>query len=173
LERFDDILDVGEEYPRQLQYADFGSRLAAYIIDSLILSVFLFMLFIFLGFVEKSDVFRDPDYFNGMVGLMIILGGPAIFLAYHAVFESSKYGGSPGKILVRIKVTDLYGSPIEFWHAVGRNAGKFLSQLAIYIGFIMALWTPRKQTLHDLMANTLVVRKEHPVDDIQRSSETV
>jgi len=52
-----------------------------------------------------------------------------------------------------------YGDRVSFLQAFGRNLGKILSGLILYIGFFMAIWTDKKQTLHDQMANTYVVLK--------------
>jgi len=62
-----------------------------------------------------------------------------------------------GKKLVGIQVTDLYGQRIGFGRALNRLLGKMLSALTLYIGFMMAGWTEKKQALHDIMAGTLVV----------------
>ena len=48
-----------------------------------------------------------------------------------------------------------------------RYAGKFVSAFILGIGFMMAGWTARKQALHDLMAETLVVRLRRPNDIVQ------
>jgi uncharacterized RDD family membrane protein YckC len=56
-------------------------------------------------------------------------------------------------------VTDAQGNRIRFGRATGRYFGKILSGLILYIGFMMAGCTPRKQALHDMLADTLVVRK--------------
>ena len=58
-----------------------------------------------------------------------------------------------------IQVTDRQGSRIGFGRATGRYFGKIISCFTLYIGFMMAGWTQRKQALHDMIADTLVVRK--------------
>ena len=34
--------------------------------------------------------------------------------------------------------------------------------MILYIGFMMAGWTERKQALHDMIARTLVIKKDLP-----------
>ena len=46
---------------------------------------------------------------------------------------------------------------ISFPRALGRYLGKVLSAFLLCIGFLMVAWTRRKQGLHDLLANTLVL----------------
>ena len=56
-------------------------------------------------------------------------------------------------------VTDLEGNPINFGRATGRYFGKIISGMILYIGYILAGFTEKKQALHDIMAGCLVVRK--------------
>ncbi|MCB0663594.1 MAG: RDD family protein [Saprospiraceae bacterium] len=171
MEKFDDILDLEEQDPFNLDYADFGTRLVAHIIDNLILGAAFFgIIGVFAGFESAG---ATSDSFDAMLGFLIILGAPIGYLCYHGFFESSKYGGSLGKMAMKIRVTNINGYPVSFWQAVGRNAGKFISQIIVYIGFLMVLWTPKRQALHDTMANTLVINKSSSPPPMRRSIETV
>ena len=60
-------------------------------------------------------------------------------------------------MLLGIVVTDMDGRRVSFLRALGRNAGKIVSHLAFHIGFIMAGVTAKKQALHDMLADCLVV----------------
>jgi uncharacterized RDD family membrane protein YckC len=73
--------------------------------------------------------------------------------------ESSTSQATIGKMLMGIKVTDMNGHRISFARASGRFFGKALSKLIVYIGFIMAAFTEKKQGLHDILAKTLVINK--------------
>jgi len=64
-----------------------------------------------------------------------------------------------GKNIMRIAVTNLKGDRISFGRANGRFWGKTISVITIFIGFIMAGKTKKKQALHDKMARCLVVKK--------------
>jgi uncharacterized RDD family membrane protein YckC len=76
---------------------------------------------------------------------------------YFAICESSAMQATLGKKVLGLKVVDLSSRHIGFGRATGRWFGKYVSMLTIFIGFIMAGLTARKQGLHDLMAGTLVV----------------
>ncbi len=78
---------------------------------------------------------------------------------YFALMESSGKCASLGKMALGIKVTDLNGNGISFGTATGRFFGKMISGVILYIGFIMAGFTEKKQALHDIMAGCLVVNK--------------
>ncbi|WP_428375890.1 RDD family protein [Lichenicoccus sp.] len=88
-------------------------------------------------------------------------------LLYFTLLESSRWQATVGKRVCHLRVTGLDGGRITPWRAIGRYAGKFVSAFILGIGFMMAGWTTRKQALHDLMAETLVVRLRRPNDIVQ------
>ncbi|GBQ81161.1 hypothetical protein AA13595_0536 [Gluconacetobacter johannae DSM 13595] len=79
---------------------------------------------------------------------------------YFILFESSRLQATPGKLLCRMRVTDVQGARIGVRRAAGRYFGKFLSLLLCGFGFLMVMWTSRKQGLHDLLAGTCVIRRQ-------------
>ncbi len=138
------------------KYAGFWKRFAAYLIDIVIIWVVVFL----LGLVLLAP-FSQMQYANpiGYAIISMVLNIVAIWL-YYAFFESSEHQGTPGKMILKIKVVDLNGDRISFEKATGRYFGKIISSLILGIGYLMVLWTPQKQGLHDQMANTLVVNKD-------------
>ena len=143
--------------PRQVMksamaYAGFWRRFAAYLIDAALLGG--------IGMVLASSIsVLQPDNFQALANVAPVSG--ALWWAYFAILESSPAQGTLGKIALGLQVTDLHGDPISFGRAVVRNALKYLSSLLLFIGWLMAAFTPRKQGLHDLIAGTLVLRKVH------------
>ena len=89
-----------------------------------------------------------------------------VFIGYYAGFESSALQATPGKLAFEIKVTTLEGERIGFGRAVGRLLGKFVSSMILWIGYLMALFTSHRQTLHDKMAGTFVVRKQYSAAEV-------
>ena len=57
-----------------------------------------------------------------------------------------------------LKVTSTAGERISFGQATGRHFGQILSALLLFVGYFMMLWNNERQTLHDKMADTLVVK---------------
>jgi len=131
-------------------YAGFWRRLVALIIDGLAVGIPLSIIFAPFG----GNNFQSGGYTG--FGLLRSL----VFLAYFALMESSSYQGTLGKMALGLKVTDVDGNKLTFGRALGRNAAKFISTLICFIGYIMAAFTQRKQALHDMIASTLVVRKD-------------
>lgn len=128
-------------------YAGFWRRLAAFIIDWLIIVIPTAIVF---------APFGVNDFQNGRYtgfGLLRSL----IYLAYFALMESSSYQATLGKMALGIKVTDIDGNKLTFARALGRNAAKYISAIICLVGFIIAAFTARKQALHDLIAGTYVI----------------
>jgi uncharacterized RDD family membrane protein YckC len=76
---------------------------------------------------------------------------------YFAFCESSAWQGTLGKLALGIRVTDMQGRRISVPRALGRYPAKFLSAIILFVGFMMAGWTQRKQALHDMICGTLVL----------------
>jgi len=74
--------------------------------------------------------------------------------------ESSSRQATLGKMAVGIIVTDLEGNKISFGRATARHWAKVISGLTLFIGYIMTGFTAKKQALHDMIAECLVVVKK-------------
>ncbi len=72
---------------------------------------------------------------------------------------TSKYQATVGKLALGLIVTDMNGAKLDFSKSLVRNLGKILSNFIFLIGYIMAAFTEKKQSLHDIIAGTLVVQK--------------
>lgn len=126
------------------QYAGFWRRVLAILIDAIILMTAVFL-------IDKSWwLGPHPPFF--LIGIVI-------YWLYFALFESSRHQATIGKVALGIIVTDTAGRRISFGRATGRYFGKYLSSLILCIGFLMVAFTEKKQGLHDMLADTLVVRK--------------
>ncbi len=144
--------------PEHLVYAGFWLRVAAIFVDGLIL---LPLSLISFGFTYAGNAATDSNVKLAIAVASLVY---SLFLLvvqwlYFALQESSAAQATLGKRLLGLQVTDRVGNRIGFGRATGRYFGKLVSALALYIGFMMAGWTQRKQALHDMMADTLVVRK--------------
>jgi uncharacterized RDD family membrane protein YckC len=158
-------------------YAGFGSRLGAFLIDGIIIGVVYSFIAVpviaAIGFGVASDVksmegMSDDEAASAAMGMAgtimagvmtMVLAIYVIQLLYYSILESSKLQGSVGKLALGIKVVDLEGNRISFGKALLRSVGKILSGMVMYIGYLMAAFTEKKQGLHDMIASTLVVKK--------------
>ncbi len=151
-----------------MHYAGFWRRFGAYIVDSIILTIGLGIVFFVLNMVglqilETADYSADADELSAAAAFSLSPVATIILIAvsilYFPVLESSAMQATPGKLALGIKVTDLQGNRISFLRSLGRNLGKIVSSIILCIGYIMAGFTARKQALHDIMAGCLVLAK--------------
>jgi uncharacterized RDD family membrane protein YckC len=79
---------------------------------------------------------------------------------YFAMMESSSWQATLGKRALSIEVTDLAGQRVSFGRASGRHFSKIITNLIpLFIGYILAGFTEKKQAIHDMIASCLVLRK--------------
>jgi len=109
--------------------------------------------------MDRATDIETYTYFFSANFLIYFAINIAAVMLYWGLFESSPLQATPGKMVLRIKVTDIEGNRISFWRAVGRYFSKIVSGLILGIGYLMIAFTEKKQGLHDIMAGTLVVIK--------------
>ncbi len=76
---------------------------------------------------------------------------------YFAAMESSQLEATAGKLMLKLRVTDEEGHRISFGRATLRYIAKLFSLGTLLGGFLLAIFTNRKQAAHDLFAGTVVV----------------
>jgi uncharacterized RDD family membrane protein YckC len=153
-----------------VRYAGFWRRFAAALIDGLAFGacfwIIVFIVMLMAGVGAGGFAAMEPGSGGPPVGmivpivLLVYVVGPAGFWLYSALMESSARQGTLGKMALGIKVTDLNGNRISFGRATGRHFAKFISVMILYIGFMMAGWTERKQALHDMIAGCLLTARQ-------------
>jgi len=121
-------------------YAGFWVRFVAMIIDAVIIAVGS-------GLVSAATL---------GAGIVVTFVGPWL---YEAFMLSSEWQATVGKRAMSIAVTGIDGNRISFARATGRHFAKWISVLTLGIGFIMVAFTAKKQALHDMIAETLVVNR--------------
>jgi uncharacterized RDD family membrane protein YckC len=142
-------------------YAGFWLRAAAYLLDTIFISLVLAMAASFHP--SAFIIFPDPSATSPlalpqMTRLAIGLAIPIVWF-YYAFFESSSWQATPGKRILRLYVTDMNGRPITFARATMRHFAKVISGLTFLVGYFLAGFTEKKQALHDLLASCLVLRR--------------
>jgi uncharacterized RDD family membrane protein YckC len=134
-------------------YAGFWLRGAALLIDGVVLMVLGGSFGFVAGFGMGLAGYGDDEKLLQAVGFGL---GLIIQWAYYVFMESSNKMATVGKSLLGLIVTDMDGRKIGFGRANGRFFGKYLSAFTFGIGLIMAGFTQKKQTLHDMITSTLV-----------------
>ena len=145
--------------------AGFGIRLLAHLCDGLN-SLIVAIPFQLIGLlVSDSSSTSDADGFASFPGLgggsydiWSVLGTIATFLVL-AYWIGSR-GGSPLRVRLGVLVLDQNdGSFIGTRRAVYRGLMGYVSQLALLLGYLWMLWDPQRQTWHDKVAQSVVVKR--------------
>ncbi|MBB6240970.1 RDD family protein [Rhodanobacter sp. MP1X3] len=152
-------------------YAGFWKRVAAYILDAIILYIPSLLIQKIMGgdaaeAAMKQAQLSAPDdphlmltafsqYYDTMLPAVLII--TVMTWLYFAFCESSAWQATIGKLALGIRVTDMHGARISLPRALGRYPAKYLSAFILLIGFLMVAWTQRKQGLHDMVVSTLVL----------------
>jgi uncharacterized RDD family membrane protein YckC len=150
-------------------HAGFGLRLGAFAIDFIIFMMGITVLAILLKSVGLSLVpsFEGMSFDEMMTAYSNDTGRlraynytlTGLHILYYSYFESQHKMATPGKQFTGIIVIQHTGKGLTLFQAVMRNTGKILSQMILFIGYFMCIFTKNKQCLHDLFANSYVIRK--------------
>lgn len=133
-----------------IRYVGFWARLAAGLLD---LVAVLFV-------VTPVTVFVFGDGWTnarGVVGFVVnwVPLGAAI-IAFWVL-----KGATPGKMAISAIVVDAQThAPVDFWQALTRYVGYFVSTLPLIAGLAWVAFDARKQGWHDKMARTVVIYRQ-------------
>jgi len=131
------------------RYAGFWIRFVAVLIDGILLGLINWVIGLLL-----QNTLGDAA---ANIALVISIG---ISIGYYVVYQE-KQGQTIGKKAMKIKVVTYDGkTPTMFTFFLREIIGKFISAVILLIGYFMVIWDPKKQALHDKIANTYVVYVE-------------
>ena len=143
--------------------ASMQKRIASFVIDDIIISLFFMIIFYdqITALLATSDAGGEistvtMEMMNTFLAenIMIVF---AIKVVYHTVLIWQN-GMTIGKYIVKIKVISLHTEQRPtFQQAFLRASVRLISDTFFYLGYIMAYFTPMRQTLHDKLSNCVVV----------------
>jgi len=143
------------------RYGGFWIRFVAVVIDAMILGVVLAVitvplsLMLGLGSMASFDPARSAGFGLGLVGIYLLVNFGLQF-AYQVYFVS-KRGGTPGKLILGLRIIRADGSMLTPGQAAGRYFAYLLNSFTFAIGFIIAGFDPEKRALHDRICDTRVI----------------
>lgn len=162
-----------------MRYAGVGARFLALLIDGVVMALFFIpaTVALFAGPTELSECTVDTDGnvtfgdgasaicegpTGGTIAVAALLGLLAVvgMLLYIAKLEGGPKGQTLGKQALGIRTVDaLTGGPIGGGRAIGRYLFKtFISGNICLLGYLWAVWDGRKQTWHDKVVTSVVVK---------------
>jgi uncharacterized RDD family membrane protein YckC len=124
--------------------AGFWARFGAALLDGLIIGI---PTRIVIAAVGGSTAFLQV--------LSIVVG-----VLYYGLLEGGATGQTIGKRALGLRVVDAttFQPGVGTGRGIGRYFARWLSGLALGLGYLWMLWDPQKQTWHDKLSNTRVVK---------------
>jgi len=146
----------------ELNYAGFGVRFGAKLLDGLIIGLPSLVIY----FVVMFPYIRQQAHNNGAVApasfqifaILMQCGFVIVQIAYQTFFLG-KFGATPGKMICKLQVVTADGGRFGYGRAMGRAFAEMLSGMICYIGYLMVLFDGQKRALHDHICNTRVIQK--------------
>ncbi len=153
-----------ENVELRFDVAGLGSRLAAAIIDYLIIGIGYVAILVGAGALTEvigrvAPPPRDiaPWLTSAAAALALALGFFG-WMGYFLLFELLWGGQSPGKRALGLRVVRRDGQPLGFTAALVRNILRWIDQVAL-IGVFVMLVDASSRRLGDMAAGTLVIRE--------------
>ena len=139
----DDFTAPASAGTRPVEYASFGRRLGAALLDSLVLIIGLIWL---LG------------------GALLTIALLIISLSFYFQFCEKRWGQTIGKNATGIRVLSLDGSELTWNQTAWRNLLRLVDLPLAMVGadYLIVRGSPRQQRLGDRVAKTIVVRERSP-----------
>ncbi|BAQ11756.1 red domain-containing protein [Bacillus sp. OxB-1] len=138
-----------------LKYAGFWTRFWAYVIDLLVVSAISGIL-LKPAFHLSGMAISNPPFFLFSPYKLTTL---AVFLLYFALM-TKLFRQTIGKMILGIRVDTKDGRPLDWGTVLFREViGRFISKM-ILIPYLLAALMPKKEALHDLFADTVVVHED-------------
>jgi uncharacterized RDD family membrane protein YckC len=135
-------------------FVGFGRRFIAYAIDIIIIILFTTVLNTALIAIVVALELDSLDVTTIYLGIYFMVS-----ISYFIFTESSTKQATFGKLIMKIKVVNSDGDRLSVLNSTIRNFGRILSGLILGLGYIMIVFTPKKQALHDKIAKTYVVNR--------------
>ena len=142
--------------------APISKRVISFMIDDMVIAIFIVVIFYKqlqdLAILLQSATSKEEQ--KGILDAFILQSLPivvAIKVLYHSLLIWQT-GMTVGKYIARIKVVDseTQGLP-SLWQSLWRGSIRIMSEALLYVGFIFALVSPQRQTLHDKLSNCVVI----------------
>ncbi len=144
--------------------SSFWIRFVAYMIDGPILIAALSVVFGIAVIAVAIAVPGDDKAKADMLGVEVGFGLLVTFIVsawlYEALMTSSPRGATLGKMAIGGRIVRADGAQLSFGRATARHFLKVMITplVPFAIGYLMAAFTARKRALHDVLADTLVVK---------------
>lgn len=139
-----------------VRYGGFWRRFVALLLDTLVLYFPAATIRVLLG-LPAVNLFNTINVDSSATMLASSL---ELFIDwfYAVLFVTSPARATLGMMVMDLQLTGLAGERVSFARATGRYFAQFLTIATVGIGYVIQPFTSRRQTLHDMLSSTVVVR---------------
>ena len=147
-----------------VKFASHGTRLVAYIIDSLIVILLYVVVFVVAAFFavavgRTTDVNGPSAAAAGFFSILVLIT-IVVALAYFPFFWA-RSGQTPGMRPFGLYVVrDSDGGKISAGQAILRLIGLVIGGIPLYLGYIWIFIDSRRRGWHDLIAGTVMIERK-------------
>jgi len=143
--------------------ASFSRRATAFVVDLFIGWLLFVVIFVVLIVTMRVTVGlpapgQEPIHLNFFENWYSILW----WVVYFGLATFFWNGRTPGKRLLGIRVVSLVHDRLTLWHSMERALGYGASALELGFGFLQYFVHPNRRTVHDRIAETIVIVDNPP-----------
>ncbi len=151
--------DTKEDDAVTFKFAGFWIRALAMLIDVILLQALYFITLSPFVIVIGILAANMPPLLAMQIGIAFV-SVLAILLQWmwFTIGDSSVWQATPGKKILGLKVVDINGEKIGFGKANLRYWSRIISTLPAFMGYLMTGMNAKKQSLHDKIAKTIVIK---------------
>lgn len=141
-------------------FGGFWSRFIASFLDFIILTI------LFLGIGKLIGLTADEamEVVSGLNVGMDLSQEQSFFyiltIAYYIILPATPLRATFGKLVMQLQIVNVKGDRISLLRSTGRYLASFVSSVIFFLGFLLIIFHPDKRGLHDLMANTYVMKRD-------------
>lgn len=140
----------------EYQYAGFWVRAWASLIDGFLILIITSP--ILIG-IYGMEFFDSDQLVIGSWDFLFSWVLPAIGTIIFWMYKSA----TPGKMAIRAKIVDAEtGGKASVGQLIGRYCAYAISALPLGLGFVWVAWDRKKQSWHDKLSGTVVIRNMKP-----------
>ena len=136
-----------------LQLASMRSRAFAFVIDDLLVTAIIMIIF----WESIAALSSDMEAMMFLMKTDLVMPLIALKVTYHTFFVWY-YGATVGKIIAKIRVIDVNSwGKVSLFSSFLRSIGRIFSEMFFYAGFLIGFFNEGRKTFHDITGKTLVV----------------
>ena len=146
-----------------LSYVGFWIRFLAFILDSIVVMIFLYFVALFIpASVDTSSInlANQEELIAMLPDLLPRMGLDALLAALVFLLLWNFIRSSLGKVIFHAYIANTAGQKASFGQLLIRYLGYFVSLACFGLGFLWIAFDPKKQGWHDKLAGTVVIYKK-------------